>query len=233
MKRELIGKTIFLTLVILTAKYQRGSRPLGPLIVISGPTGRSMRVFNRCIKHVQTTQFIRVRTHIRNCLRGVLFIRKGRIGRGRPLFVVGSTLCGTGMRGTGTRLGGGRTRTTGTGHSMRHLRPLCRRRTTDRLSLSGTLTSLKSTRTSVTVDGTSLSRTRLRLDCAAMASPLTKCVDRHFISINTLINPNMGSGLTTMMGDSAILMSFGVATLSCLHTRHHGVGFKRRSASHS
>lgn len=192
-----------------------------------------MRVFNRCIKHVHTRRFIRIQTHIRKCLRDVLFTRKACIGGGRILFIVGRSRCHTGTSGTQTRLGGSRTRTLGTGQSLRHVGPLCTRGTTDRLSLSGTRTTCRDTITAITVDRTSLTRTRLRLNCALIHSPLSKRVDRHGISLKALIKPNKGSLLTAIIGDSAILISFDVATLSCLGDGRHGVGVNRRSSSHS
>lgn len=149
------------------------------------------------------------------------------------LFIVGRSRCETGTSGTHTRLGGSRTRTLGTGHSLRHVHPLCTRGTTDRLSLSGTRTTCRATRTSMTVDRTSLSRTRLRLKCALIHSPLSKRVDREGISLKALIKPKNGSLLTAIIGDSAILMSFDVATLSCLGDGRQGVSVKHRSSAHS
>lgn len=204
-----------------------------PAIVIRTTMGSSMRVCNRCMNHVHTRRFIRIHTHMRNCLRRVLFTRNACIGGGRMLFIVGRRRCQTGTSGTHTRLGGSRTRTLGTRHSFRHVGPLCTRGTTDRLSLSGTRTTCRDTMTAITVDRTSLTRTRVRLKCALIHSPLSKRVDRQGISLKALIKPNTGSLLTAVMGDSAILISFGVATLSCLGDGRQGVGVKRRSSDHS
>lgn len=187
----------------------------------------------RCIKQVHTRRFIRMHTQIRNCLRGVLFTRNACIGGGRILFMVGRSRCQTGTSGTETRLGGSRTRTLGTRQSLGHVHPLFRRGTTDRLSLSGTRTTCRDTRTAITVDRTSLTRTRLRLKCAVIQSPLSNRVDREGISLNALIKPKKGSLLTAVIGDSAMLISFDVATLSCLGDGREGVGLNRRSSAHS
>lgn len=219
--------------VCLVISRQPTGVPRLPMITVTPTARSSIRVCNRCMKHMHTRRFIRMHTQMRKCLRRVLFTRNACIAGGRILFIVGRSRCQTGTSGTHTRLGGSRTRTRGTGHSLRHVHPLCRRGTTDRLSLSGTATTCRATRTSMTVDDTSLSRTRLRLNCAVIHSPLTKRVDRHRISLKALMNPDNGSLLTAMMGDSAMLISFDVATLSCLGDGRHGIGLNRGSSAHS
>lgn len=228
----IVNVTIVLSLCFVFAQ-RGGPMTRAPVISIVPTDRRGMRVFNRCMKHVHTRRFMRMHTHMRNFLRRVLFRRKASIGHGRMLFIVGRSRCHTGTSGMHTRLGGSRTRTRGTGHSLRHVHPLCRRGTTDRLSLSGTITTCRATMTDMNVDRTSLRRTRRRLNCAVIHSPVSKRVDRHRISLKALMNDGKGSLLTAVMGDSAVLISFDVATLSCLGDGRQGIAFNRGSSAHS
>lgn len=171
-----------------------------------------------CITSVRTVRFMRVGTHMRNFVRRMLISRNRLMGGKRPVFHLGSRGCVRMLGTTRTGCGRARTRLRVTGCRARHIRHLISGRVVSSVHLSRIEHRQRITQVGIRRTHTRVRQTRVRCDCAAVATPFANCMSHVPCGIKDLIGPR--DLLAAIDSVSRVFTCCGIGRDRCLHLGH-------------